>query len=61
MNRNPKETKINAELTLVIVCKLLFIFCLWYFFFSPEHRMEVTPEIVGDAFFSDTPTTSASQ
>ena len=50
----------TLELALVIACKLLFIFCLWYFFFSPEHRTEVTPEVISDAFFSDTQTTSVS-
>lgn len=60
MEQKHKETKVTLELALVIGCKLLFIFCLWYFFFSPEHRTEVTPEVISDAFFSDTQTTSVS-
>ena len=71
MEQKHKETKVTLELALVIACKLLFIFCLiackllfifclWYFFFSPEHRTEVTPEVISDAFFSDTQTTSVS-
>ena len=53
MEQKHKETKVTLELALVIACKLLFIFCLWYFFFSPEHRTEVTPEVISDAFLND--------
>ena len=28
--------------------ELLFIFGLWYFFFSPEHRPEVNADVVGN-------------
>lgn len=34
MEQKHKETKVTLELALVIACKLLFIFCLWYFFFQ---------------------------
>lgn len=40
-----------AEVLLVVAVKLLLIFCLWYVFFSPEHRTEVTPDKMGDAMF----------
>ena len=59
-NVSPGKSKLGREIAVVIACKLLFIFCLWYFFFSPEHRTEVTPEVISDAFFSDTQTTSVS-
>lgn len=60
MTKKHRELGVRVELAVVIACKLLFIFCLWYFFFSPEHRTEVTPEVVSEAFFSDTRTTSVS-
>ena len=40
---------------LVIACKLCIIFCLWWLFFSPEHRTTVTPDKMGDAIFSSAP------
>ena len=38
---------------IVIACKLLFIFGLWYLFFSPEHRPTVTPASVGAAILGE--------
>ena len=40
-NVSPGKSKLGREIAVVIACKLLFIFGLWYFFFSPEHRPEV--------------------
>ncbi len=46
MKRKPT---VIAEIIIVICLKLLVIFGLWYFFFSPSHRPQVTAETVGDA------------
>ncbi len=48
-----KRPKLIVEIAIVIACKLLFIFGLWYFFFSPEHRPAVTPETVGSAILGE--------
>ncbi len=44
-----KRPKLILEIAVVIACKLLFIFGLWYFFFSPAHRPLINPETVGNA------------
>lgn len=49
-----------AEIAIVLACKLLFIFGLWYFFFSPEYRTDVTPDkfseqILGPSTSKDMP------
>ena len=48
-----KKPKLIVEIALVICCKLLFIFGLWYFFFSPEHRPEVTSDVVSSVMFGN--------
>ena len=47
-NVSPGKSKLGREIAVVIACKLLFIFGLWYFFFSPEHRPEVNADVVGN-------------
>lgn len=59
--RPKKEPKLLTEIALVIVCKLLFIFGLWFFFFSPEHRTQVTPEVMSEAIFGDAPANHTTQ
>ena len=50
---SPKRSpRLIAEIALVIALKLCIIFCLWWLFFSPEHRTSVTPDKMGDAIFS---------
>lgn len=39
-----RRPKLIVEIAIVITCKLLVIFALWYFFFSPSHRPAVTAE-----------------
>ena len=34
------------EIAVILCCKLCLIFCLWYFFFGPEKRIDQTPEAV---------------
>ena len=48
-----KRPKLILEIAVVIACKLLFIFGLWYFFFSPAHRPLINPETVGNAILFD--------
>ena len=52
-NVSPGNSKLGIEIALVVLCKLLFIFGLWYFFFSPAHRPEVTTEVVGNVILSN--------
>ena len=47
-NVSPGKSKLGREIAVVIACKLLFIFGLWYLFFSPEHRPEVNADVVGN-------------
>lgn len=47
-----REPRLIVEIAVVIACKLAVIFALWYLFFSPEHRTQVTPERVEDAIFA---------
>lgn len=47
-NVSPGKSKLGREIAVVIACKLLFIFGLWYFFFSPEYRPEVNADVVGN-------------
>lgn len=51
-NVSPGKSKLGREIAVVIACKLLFIFGLWYFFFSPEHRPEVNADVVGNVVLS---------
>ena len=48
-----RRPRLLFEIAAVIACKLLFIFCLWYFFFSPAHRPEVTPQTMSSVIFGD--------
>lgn len=50
-----RRPQLIVEIALVIACKLCIIFCLWWLFFSPEHRTTVTPDKMGDAIFSSAP------
>lgn len=50
-----RRPQLIVEIALVIACKLCIIFCLWWLFFSPEHRTIVTPDKMGDAIFSSAP------
>lgn len=50
--RSVREPRLIVEIAVVIACKLAVIFALWYLFFSPEHRTQVTPERVEKALFS---------
>lgn len=43
---NKSRPRLIVEIGVVLCCKLAFIFGLWYFFFSPEHRIEQTPDNV---------------
>ena len=47
-----------AEIILFVAVKLFLIFCLWYLFFSPEHRTDVTPQKMGDALLGAPAATS---
>lgn len=47
-----RQPRLILEIAIVLACKLLFIFCLWYFFFSPEHRTTVTPDRMDELMFS---------
>ena len=61
MKTNPiamKKPKLIIEIAIVITCKLLFIFGLWYFFFSPDHRPEVTSDIVGSVILGSQTTST---
>ncbi len=40
------RAKLIRELAVVLLCKLLVIFALWYCFFGPDKRIEQTPENV---------------
>lgn len=40
-----------VEIAIVIVCKLILIFTLWFYFFSPEHRPDIDSDKVSDKFF----------
>lgn len=55
-----KRPKLIVEIAVVIACKLLFIFGLWYFFFSPAHRPLINPETVGNAILFEQPSSSPS-
>ena len=48
--RKYRNSKLLLEIVVVIACKLVFIFGLWYFFFSPEFRPTVTPATISDSF-----------
>ena len=48
-----RRPRLLLEIAAVITCKLLFIFCLWYFFFSPSHRPEVTPQTMDSVIFGE--------
>ena len=37
------------EIAAIIAVKLLVIFTLWFLFFSPSHRTEVTPQTMSKA------------
>ncbi|WP_302445383.1 cytochrome oxidase putative small subunit CydP [Sutterella wadsworthensis] len=50
-----RRPRLIVEIALVIACKLCIIFCLWWLFFSPEHRTTVTSDKMGDAIFSSAP------
>lgn len=50
-----RRPRLIAEIALVIACKLFIIFCLWWFFFSPEHRTTVTPDSMSGAIFGQVP------
>lgn len=43
---NKSRPRLIVEIAVVLCCKLAFIFGLWYFFFSPDKRIEQTPENV---------------
>lgn len=43
---NKSRPRLIVEIGVVLCCKLAFIFGLWYFFFSPDKRIEQTPENV---------------
>ncbi len=40
------RSKLIREIAVVLCCKLLVIFALWYCFFGPDKRIEQTPEAV---------------
>lgn len=48
------KSKLGLEITAVIACKLIFIFGLWYFYFSPAHRPDVTADVVSNVVLSTT-------
>ena len=52
-NTSARRPKLIVEVAIVIACKLLFIFGLWYLFFSLEHRPTVTPASVGAAILGE--------
>ena len=52
-NARARRPKLIIEVAVIIACKLLFIFGLWYLFFSPEHRPTVTPASVGAAILGE--------
>lgn len=52
-NRATREPRLIVEIAVIIACKLAIIFTLWYLFFSPEHRAQITPEHVESAIFSN--------
>lgn len=43
---NKSRPRLIFEISVVLCCKLAFIFGLWYFFFGPDKRIEQTPENV---------------
>ena len=45
-NVSPGKSKLGREIAVVIACKLLFIFGLWYFFFRPEVNADVVGNVV---------------
>lgn len=56
-----RRPRLALEVAGVLACKLLFIFCLWWLFFSPEHRTDVTPEKMGDFLLGPAETAPAAQ
>ena len=55
-NLGQKKNRLIMEIAFVIACKLVLIFCLWFFFFSPEHRTIVTDDKIDEIiFFSEQP------
>ncbi|MGJ0508080.1 MAG: cytochrome oxidase putative small subunit CydP [Methylocystis sp.] len=48
-------TSLRRELTLAILFKIVAIFLLWFWFFSPAHRIHVSPEDMTAALASRAP------
>ena len=40
------RSKLIREIAVVLCCKLLVIFALWYCFFGPDKRIEQSPDVV---------------
>lgn len=59
-HRRQKKNRLITEIAVVLACKLAFIFCLWFLFFSPEHRTIVTDEKIDGIIFSSEPQKSPS-
>ncbi len=47
-----EKLPLATEVALVLACKLCAILALWYFFFGPETRPEMTPESVAQVLLS---------
>ncbi|MFU0842146.1 MAG: hypothetical protein ACFWTZ_05990 [Burkholderia sp.] len=61
--KNPADKLIplKVELPIIVVCKLLLIFAMWWIFFSPDHRPEITADTVGDRIAGEAQTAQHSQ
>lgn len=44
-----QDRRLLKEVAAVLLVKISIIFALWFFFFSPSHRPEQTPEAVANA------------
>ncbi len=59
-NNNRPRSKLILEIAVVLCCKLLVIFALWYCFFGPDKRIEQTPENIAAGILGESGTKPAS-
>ncbi len=55
-----RRSRLLVEIALVVAVKLFAVFCLWYGFFSPDHRTAVTPESMGEQLLGPQPRSGGS-
>ncbi|MDO5530479.1 cytochrome oxidase putative small subunit CydP [Sutterella sp.] len=56
-----RRPRLIVEIALFVAVKLFLIFCLWWCFFSPSHRPDVTPEKLGAVLLGETSAPAATE